>query len=317
MNAHPTEFGLRDIELMTLTIAREIHEGGSLTAAAERLGISQPAVSQHLRRIEDRLGTALTTRVGRSLRLTDAGIVLARHAVEIEASLDGARRELSDIVEGISGRLRLAAFPSASSSIVPTLLRRMNDLYPGVEVTFVEEEPPEAAQLLRDDRIDLAITFSYPDDARDPHFTSTSGLSVHDLFTEPVLLALPKDHPSASHDDVDIRLLEHDDWIAGCPRCRGHLLDICVSAGFVPRITRETDHSVAVLGMVSNGLGVALLPSLALSYLAVPDGVVLRRTSPASPRRLHAITSSEARRIPSVRAALDVLGTLSAPTVVH
>ncbi|MGV8882715.1 MAG: LysR family transcriptional regulator [Rhodoglobus sp.] len=303
----------RDIDLVMLTIAREIHDGGSLTAAATRMGVSQPALSQHIRRLESKLGIALTTRVGRSLQLTEAGMVLAKHAVAVEASLDSARRELSDIAELVGGRLRLAAFPSASSSIVPTLLKRMHDDYPGVRVTFVEEEPPEAAQLLRDDRIDLAITFSYPDDLLDPHSVSTRGLAVHDLFTEPVLLTLPRDHPAAGEEIVDMARLSGDDWIAGCPRCRGHLLELCRSAGFEPHITRETDHSVAVLGMVSNGMGVAMLPSLALSYLAIPSGVVLRETSPRSPRQLHAVTSSEASRIPSVATALAVLSSLTAP----
>ena len=303
----------RDIDLVMLTVAREIHDGGSLTAAAERMGVSQPALSQHIRRLENKLGVALTTRVGRSLRLTEAGMVLAKHAVAVEASLDSARRELSDIAQLVGGRLRLAAFPSASSSIVPTLLKRMHDAYPGVRVTFVEEEPPEAAQLLRDDRIDLAITFSYPDDLLDPHFTSTRGLAVHDLFAESVPIALPVDHPAAGERTVDLTRLSGDDWIAGCPRCRGHLLELCRSAGFEPHITRETDHSVAVLGMVSHGMGVAMLPSLALSYLAIPPGVVLRETSPNSLRQVHAVTSSEASRIPSVATALAVLATLTAP----
>ena len=297
----------RDLEMRALALAQAIQETGSISAAARRLGYSQPAVSQQLRRVEAALGLAIVTRTGRGVRLTEVGSLLAARARIVHAELADAFASVSDLAEGITGHVRVAAFPSASSALVPAVLARMRERHPGIDVAFVEEEPPEAARMLADGAVDLAITFSYDDDASDPHRASVRGLVARPLFTEPVYAVLPAEHPVARGDRAALAELEDADWIAGCPRCRGHLLDVCGSVGFAPRIRRETDNVIAVLGMVRAGLGVGLLPSIAVAGIGVPAGVRLLPTDPPSPRTVHAVTGPEAERVPAVAAALGVI----------
>lgn len=299
------------LDLQSIRIVRAIAETGSITAAARILGYSQPAVSQHLQRTETRLGLALVTRVGRSVRLTEAGQVLARHALTISSALDAASGDLADLAGLRAGSVRLAAFPTASSTIVPRLLAAMAERHPGIQLTYIEAQPPEAVALLREGNIDLAVTFSYPGDRTDPHRDSASGLSSETLYTEETVVVVPAGHPLSDHEIIDVALLADDRWIAGCPRCRGHLLAICDLAGFDPLIAFETDNASAVLNMVASNLGVAMLPRLALATATLPAGAVIRPHTPESIRSIHLLGTEGARRVPSVAATVAQLHSVS------
>ncbi|MCU1534118.1 MAG: LysR family transcriptional regulator [Glaciihabitans sp.] len=296
-----------DLDLHSVRIVRAIAETGSITGAARVLGYSQPAISQHLQRTETRLGLSLVTRAGRGVRLTEAGQLLARHAVAISSALDAAAGELAELAGLRTGTARVAAFPTASSTIVPRLLSTMATRHPGIVVTYIEAEPPEAVAMLRDGAIDLAITFSYPGDRADPHRDLATGLSLTPLFGEEVVLALPSAHPLALTDGVNVADLASERWIAGCPLCRGHLLTVCEAAGFPPVIDYETDNAVAVLHLVASGLGVALLPRLALATAALPAGATIRATSPGSTRSIQLVSQSGAERVPSLSATIATL----------
>lgn len=299
------------LDLQTVRVVGRIAEHGSLTAAAESLGYSQPAVSQQLRRFEQRTGIALVERAGRGIRLTQSGRVLARHANAVATALEAAAGELAEIHGLRAGRVRLAAFPSASATLVPRLIAGLAARHPGVSVTYVEAEPPEAVAAVRADRADLAITFSYPGDRDDPHTESARGLDVRSIGAERIRLVLPEAHPAAASEVVDLSMLADDAWIAGCPRCRGHLLQLTSTAGFRPRIGFETDNFVAVESMVAQGLGVALLPELALAASPRHEGVVTREIAGADVRSLHLMTARGGARVPAVAAAIAVLEALA------
>jgi DNA-binding transcriptional LysR family regulator len=307
MSDASTEALAAALDLQTVRVVRQIAEHGSLTAAAEAIGYSQPAVSQQLRRFETRTGIALVERVGRGIRLTESGRVLARHANAVAAALQAAAGELDEIRGLRMGRVRLVAFPSASATLVPRLIATLAASHPGLDLTYVEAEPPEAVAAVRADRADLALTFSYPGDRDDPHRASARGLEVRPYGEEPMRLVLPAGHPAASDDVVDLERLHDEPWIAGCPRCRGHLLELAGTAGFAPRIAFETDNFVAVEGMVAQGLGVALLPALALSASPRHPGVVVRPTARADVRSLHLVTAKGAERAPAVGVAIAAL----------
>ncbi|UOQ88771.1 LysR substrate-binding domain-containing protein [Agromyces endophyticus] len=300
------------LDLQTVRVVRRIAEHGSLTAAAESLGYSQPAVSQQLRRFEERTGIALVERVGRGVRLTQSGRVLARHANAVATVLEAAAGELAELRGLRAGRVRLVAFPSASATLVPKLIAALAAEHPGITVTYVEAEPPEAVAAVRADRADVAITFSYPGDRDDPHRASARGLDVRSYGDEPMRLVLPAGHTAAASETIDLAQLGEESWIAGCPRCRGHLLELADAAGFTPRIAFETDNFVAVEGMVAQGLGVALLPALALAASPRHPGVVTRPTARADVRSLHLVTAKGADRVPAVAAALAALASLAA-----
>ncbi|WP_036921572.1 LysR family transcriptional regulator [Propionicicella superfundia] len=294
------------IDLHTLRVTRAIADHGSVTAAAAALGYSQPAVSQHLRRAERRLGTPLVLRDGRGVRLTEPGQVLARHARTILAGLEAAADELSRMVDRAAGTVRVAGFPSVSSTIVPRFMARLAGECPDVQIAYTEAEPPEALEMLADGRIDLAITFRYPGDGSDPH-TGLTGMATLALFDDPVVVALPRTHPLDGRDAVALDELSEARWIAGCPLCRGHLLAACTASGFTPHVAHATDNVVAVLGLVQAGLGVALLPDLALLPLDVPPGVGVHPTRPAESRQVNLIHRAGADQVPAVREAVRVL----------
>lgn len=296
-----------DIDLHSLRIVRAIAEHGTISGAARALGYSQPAISQHLRRAESRIGAPLVLRAGRGVRLTEPGQVLARHALAITSAIDAAGGELADIVGQRAGAVRIAGFPTASSTIVPRVLSALADSHPGIRAGYVEAEPPEALAMLREGSVDLAITFRYPGDRDDPHRGDDRALEVRQLFTEPVVVALPAAHPLAAGAEVELARLAEENWIAGCPLCRGHLLAACEAVGMEPRIALETDNALAVLHLVASGLGVALLPQLALATAPVPEGTVVRPTSPSSDRGIGLVALSGAGRVPAIAAAIEAI----------
>ena len=296
-----------DLSARELRVVKAIADEGSITAAAAALGYSQPAVSQMLRRLEQRLGAALIERAGRTVRLTDAGRVLARHAPAVTTALDAAAGELAELRGLRAGRVRLVGFPSASPTVVPRLLAELDATHSGVSVTYLEAEPPEAVDAVRQDRADIALTFSYPGDRDDPHGPSARGLSVRTVGTDDLLAVLPVGHPAARPEGVDVAALAGEQWIAGCPRCRGHLLELCARAGFVPRIAFETDNFVAVEGLVAQGIGVATLPRMAVASFPQLPGVVTMPLPPSEARTIHVVTAHGAERVPAIRVALAAI----------
>ncbi|KZE91129.1 LysR family transcriptional regulator [Microbacterium sp. TNHR37B] len=292
------------LDVHDLRVIKAIADTGSLTGAADLLGYSQPALSQQMRRLEAKLGLPLLERVGRRVRLTEAGRVLARHAPSVTTALDAAVGELAELRGLEAGTVRIVGFPSATPTILPLLLRDLARRHPGVSLTYVEAEPPEAVAAVREDRADIAVTFAYPGDRADPHGASARGLSVRTVGRDDLLVVVPEDHPVAGRDVIDVALLAEENWIAGCPRCRGHLLELCGRAGFTPRIGFETDNVVAVEGLVAQGIGVATLPALGVASFPALPGIVTRPLLAGDERLIHVVTAHGADRVPAVATVL-------------
>ncbi|MDM7885012.1 LysR family transcriptional regulator [Curtobacterium sp. RHCKG23] len=292
---------METIDPQLLRVLLAVRDAGSISRAAATLGYSQPAVSQLLVRAEQRLGHDLVLRGGRGATLTESGRVLADHALHVEAALAAAREDL-DAVGGLArGRVRFAGFPSASSTLVPPVLAAMAASSPGVATSYVEAEPPEAIELVRRGEVDVALTFSHAlqdDPGADPTLT-TEGIG-----RDPLALVTPTVVSGAV---ADLSAFRDARWIGGCPRCRGHLLASCAASGFTPDIVLETDNAAAVVGLVAAGLGVALLPRLALTTTVVPPGVHATPVGDELARRVEVVVARGAGRVPSVRAALDAV----------
>lgn len=294
------------IDAAGLRVIRAISEEGSFTAAATSLGYSQPAISQMVRRLEERTGTALVERFGRAVRLTQAGEVLARHAGPVLSAIEAAEAEVAAIAGLRAGRVRLMAFPSSSSTLVPRALSLVKQRFPDVEVSFAEGEPPESLAALRAGECDVAVAFTYEGTDIGRGEEHVEAFLSRTLLEDEVRLAVPKDHPLAQADKAQLSDLADAQWIAGCPRCRGHLLSLAGRAGFTPNVAFETEDYVAVLGLVAEGLGVALIPDLILRS-AHNDRVVTLPIDPASRRTVHAVTTADLQRVPAVAATLDAL----------
>jgi len=295
------------LDAHALRVVKAIADTGSITGAARALGYSQPAVSQQLRRLERRAGMPVVERVGRGVRLTEAGRVLARHAATVTTALEAAAGDLAELRGLRAGRVRIAAFPSASSTVVPRVIAAVTARRPGVSISFVEAEPPEAIAAVREDRADIALTYSYPGDRREHLESAASGLSVHRVTDDDTVVVVPADHPAACDDPIDLSQLAGERWIAGCPQCRGHLLEACERAGFTPDIAFETDNFIAVENLVAQGVGMAILPRMAVASLPMLAGIAAPRLPAAEARTLHLVTAGGAELVPAIGTTLEIM----------
>ena len=285
-----------------LLVFREVVRAGSISAGARRLGWTQPAVSQHLGALERAAGMPLLLRGARGVEPTEPGRALLAHADAVAGRLADARAEVDGIADRAAGRVRVAAFPSGAALILPPALRRLADDHPSLRVDLTEAEPPQALDLVRTGDADVALTFSY-DGAED----LGADVTVTAVGADATRLVLPRDHALASGTE---HLAELSDavWIAGCPRCRSHLLDSAAEAGFSPDIRHTTDDYVLVQALVAQGLGVALLPQTALQAFRHPD--VVTPPAPGTRARQHHIAHrTGAQDIPAVAAVISAIGT--------
>jgi len=282
------------LDVTRLRVLAAVARHGGVTAAAEALHYAQPSVSHHLARLEAETGSRLVQRVGRGIRLTAAGRVLADRAEEILGRLDAAEQELAAHTGLRAGRVRLAAFPSALGTFVPAAAAAFDTDHPEVELRFREAEPPEAVDLLRRGEVEVAVLFTH---AGGPDL---AGLRTEELFDDQTYLVTPTDVGGD-------RLADHRDrrWIGGCERCREELLRVCAADGFTPDIRFTTDDYVAVQQLVARGLGVTTLPALALAAHRNPG--VRAVPLPGHARRVLVAVVGEAPDPPATRALVDKL----------
>src|ERR671923_117680 len=281
------------LDVTRLRVIDAVARHGSVTAAARELHYSQPSVTHHLTRLEAETGAHLLQRVGRGIRLTQAGQLLADRAAEIIGRIDAAGAELSAHVGLTAGRVRLAGFASAIGSLVPAAVATLAARHPGLEIGSMDTHPPDALELLRTGRVEVAIVFRY-DDAEE----EAPGIRLHYLLDDPMYLL-------ANRRTRGLASLREATWVAGCPRCRGHLLALCESAGFEPRIGYESDDVALIQALVAAGLCVGVLPGLALRAHRA-DGVVATQLR-GLPRRVYAATYGEPPDPPAVTALLTAL----------
>ncbi|KAJ1684023.1 hypothetical protein LUZ63_020763 [Rhynchospora breviuscula] len=257
-----------DLDPRRLLILRGVARAGSISAAARALGWTQPAVSQHLARLEREAGTPLLLRGPGGVRATEAGQGLLARADAIAGELHVAQEELAALNALRAGRVRLTAFPSAAATLVPAAVAALAERHPGVQVALVVAEPPEATAAVRAGDADLAVVFGHdgPPPGLEP-------LRWRELAVEPVHLVVPPGHPAVGAGRL--APLHAERWIAGCVRCREHLVGRCERAGFSPAIAHETDDHVVVQHLVARGLGVTALPASALAAYRHPEVVVV------------------------------------------
>lgn len=293
-----------NLDLQTLRIARAIAIAGSITGAARMLGTTQPAISQHIQRAERRLSMSLIVRHGRTIELTEIGLVLSRHAAGVLDALQAASADIAGMANLRSGRVRMVGFPSASSTLIPHLIATMREKHRGLTVHYTEAEPPEASEMVASGECDLALVFAYPDEVGAHHPDSPRGLVSIDLFLDPLFVLVSREHPLVDEPALDLADLEDDEWIAGCPRCSTHLVRACEHAGFAPNIAYETDNSIATIGMVAQDLGIALVPRLALGTALLPSGVVVKKLANEITRTISVLVPDDRLTVPAVSALM-------------
>jgi DNA-binding transcriptional LysR family regulator len=296
------------LELRRLRLLNVLATEGTVTAAAEAAHISGPAVSQQLAQLERETGVQLVERVGRRLRLTEAGQVLVAHTRIVLDQLAAAEADLVALGTEVVGTVRVAAFSSAIATLVADTWRQLRTEHaPGIRLQINTAEPEQGLAALKRGDADIVIAYSY-ELAPGPLPTS---VEQQGLLTDPVVLAVAADDPLNTSADrllpVPLATLADRDWLvpdtmSACYRMVEHA---CRAAGFVPRTVAQCADFPAMLTLVSAGKAVALVPQLAAHQ--APDDVALLPIAAATARHIFTLTRPGGTRHPAVRVVLDQL----------
>jgi DNA-binding transcriptional LysR family regulator len=260
-----------------LRVFREVAERGSISAAADALSFTQPAVSRQIATLEREAGAQLLERLPRGIRLTEAGRVLLGHAEAILDRMTAAQTQVEAVTRLEAGRLRIGAFATANATIVPRSIAAFAEEHPDVELSLVETVSAELIPALRAGELDVAL-------ATDPSAHNLDELELYDIVEDPLLVALPLNHRLAHKPKLRLVDLRDETWIeGGHAGCRRPLLRACAAVGFEPHIRFGSEQWLGKQGLVAAGVGVTLIPSLALA--TVRDDIALRSLAPDAPTR--------------------------------
>ncbi|MEV0613349.1 LysR substrate-binding domain-containing protein [Nonomuraea sp. NPDC050404] len=276
-----------------LHLLRELARRGTIAAVAQAVTFTPSAVSQQLSALEREAGVQLLKRTGRTVTLTPAGQLLVEHAQAVLEQLERASAALAATRGGPSGPLRIGAFPTAARVLLPPALADLTGAHPGLEPMISEIDPADVSAALRAGELDVALVHEY--DFVPP--VTDASIETEPLFTEPMYLT---GRPS-------VEAARADAWITNKPGTLCHAMAIraCQAAGFEPLVRHHIDDFDTVLAFAAAGLGVALVPRLAVA--APPPGVRLTRL-PLSRRTLAAFRKGNGEH-PAIEAAVTAFRT--------
>nr|WSZ95755.1 LysR family transcriptional regulator [Streptomyces sp. NBC_00857] len=269
---------------------------GTVRAVAETLRLSASTVSQQLAVLETETRCRLLERTGRRVRLTPAGLLLARRGREILDRMAEAEAELRALHDEPIGTVRLGVFQSAIHTLAVPAATRLATTHPRLHLELIESEPHESGAALRSGEADVIIT------SADYGLSWGPDLDVIPLGTDPIVLVLPRDHPLTSRTTVDLAACAEETW--ACDRPQSYMADLtdrlCRESGFEPRVACRFSNCLMLLQHVESGRSVALLPALAVS----PDhAVATRELSPPVHRNVTIVV----RRGTTQRAAVNAI----------
>ncbi|GIJ29656.1 LysR family transcriptional regulator [Micromonospora qiuiae] len=309
------------METQLLEVFRAVARHGSITAAARQLRFTQSAVSRQIAALEADIGARLFDRLPRGVTLSEEGRLLLPHAEALLDRLVAVRRDLDELRGLGSGRLRVGAFPTAVAALVPRALASFRAAYPQVALSLVEGMTPSLLDRLTAGEADIAVVSMSPatqtDTAREADAAAvstspttqidTSRFHLHHLVDERLLVAVSRDHRLARRRTVRLVELADDPFIVGSATDEENLLRASLPSGFQPRVDIVAAEWTGKLGCVAVGLGVALVPALAVR--GAPADITLLSLHPddESIRRIFAATVVGRSRPPAVSRFLTYL----------
>jgi DNA-binding transcriptional LysR family regulator len=290
------------LEVRRLRLLRELAARGTIAATAEACSLTPSAVSQQLSALEREVRTPLLIRDGRRLILTEAAQVLVEHTERILTDLEEAEASVAGLTSEVRGVIRLAAFPTAASSLVPSAIASCRTEHPDLRVLLDGRETEEALSAVKAGRLDLAVVYEYNllADRADP------GIRLVPLVREKLLLVLP---PAMKADNpITLGSLRGESWVApdSDTALRTSLWRACGLAGFEPRLHYTSDDYTVMLALVQAGLGVALVPQLALESVAA-DLQLREVTDLLLTRTVSAAIRAGTRANPAIAAVIRAL----------
>jgi DNA-binding transcriptional LysR family regulator len=268
------------MDTTVLNVFVEVARRGSFTAAANALGYTQSAISRQVLALEGEYGEALFDRLPRGVRLTEAGRCLLPHAEAVTGRLAAAADDIRALRSLAAGRLRVGAFPTADTALVPRAVAAFRAAHPAVELSFGEGFVRDLVTRLRDGGLDVAVVTSTVPGLLD-------GLELRHVMDDQMFVAVRPGHWCAGRTAVRLSELADEEWIVGNSRLEDTLFSAMpgTAGGFQPRISYVIREWVAKQGFVAAGLGITLIPSLAAGS-ARPDVVLVPLDSDDSPVRV-------------------------------
>ncbi|WP_051942738.1 LysR family transcriptional regulator [Streptacidiphilus rugosus] len=289
------------IDVQRLAVLREVARQGSFNRAAAELRFTPSAVSQQIAALERSLGAAVVERSTRGVTLTEAGRLLVEAADAIAAELVDTQQRI-DRLTAPRAALTVATFASGGRHLLPSALGDFVVDHPEVELTVLELEPEESLPSVREGRADLALAYHFggPPPARPG---DRSGLDWTPLRADPLRVVLPRAHPAAGRDVLHLAELAEERWVLGCLKSAAQLAHHADLAGVELHVScSSTDYAFAQ-SLVRAGIGIALIPEIALSH--APDLAVVPLAAPSPVRHL-GLALSRRRRGPSARLAEEL-----------
>ncbi|WP_019926097.1 LysR substrate-binding domain-containing protein [Nocardia sp. BMG111209] len=294
-------------DIRRLILLRDLAEHTTMTAVSELHGITTSAVSQQLRILEDEVGIVLTRREGRVLRLTHAGRVLVDHTFRIVAALEEAESAVAATSAAVTGALTVATFRTAQARLALPVTVRLRADHPGLRVRLVTLRPVDSIPAVRQQDVDLAITYAYSFRSRDLPL----GVESEYLFSDPLVLLVPPDWVDRARAD-GLRVLRDADWVAdldGAPSLAS-VLFACREAGFAPRIEHRSSTFEGMAEMVEHGLGAAIVPDMSVADRHRP---LIARTVDNGIRQVAVTYRQASLERPAVAAAIRMLRSIAQP----
>jgi DNA-binding transcriptional LysR family regulator len=250
------------VELRQLEYFLAVAEDLNFRRAAERLHMTQPPLSQQIRQLEIEMGLTLFDRSTRRVQLTAAGEVFRQSASRLLRQLQDSIAEARDVASGLAGQLALGFVPSATIEILPPILREFRSAFPGVRLVLHELNPEQQVRGLRDGSLGCGCFYLPPDQAAPFGDRSLSAVPVS---REPLVAALPADHPLSAQRRVGVRELAGEPFVMVSSHRGSGLRDIileqCRRGDMLPNVVQEATLIQTIAGLVASGVGVALLPA--------------------------------------------------------
>jgi DNA-binding transcriptional LysR family regulator len=285
-----------------LRILREVAARGTITAAANALHLTGPAVSHQIGTLERELGVSLLDRTPRSVRLTEAGRLLVRRAETILAECEAAVAEVEAYGNDVSGLVRVSLNEVAYEFHV-LMAQRVQECHPALEVTLVSMAPTEALGALRVGSIDVILSMEW--EGRPA--AERAGVTRHDLLTDSYVVVMPTDHPLANGDGpLRLRDLAHERWCMPRETRFRELLERAMrAAGFEPWVVFEGSNGLGIAATVALGFGIGILP---VGMDVLLRGVVVRPLDePDLKRHIFALVRAGSEQSPAIRTVLDAM----------
>ncbi|SHN29914.1 LysR family transcriptional regulator [Actinacidiphila paucisporea] len=289
------------LDVRRLNLLRAVVTSGSITAAARNLGYSPSAVSQQITLLEKEAGISLLERIGRGVRPTAAGRLLAGHAGIISHNLAEAETALADLRAGRTGRLAIRYMSSIGPTVVAPALSRLRKEHPGLRIDLRLIDPEDPLSVADENRADLTIMVG-------SGRSVPQGVHLVHLLDDAYRAVLPSGHPLAAQRTVDLAELAGEAWVGSeAPGpCLVPITDACAAAGFSPNFAASSEDYATAQAFVAAGLGVCLIPRTGLGNRH--PGVAVRRVRRPEPvRTIYAAVPETTLEQPALRALLEAL----------